>query len=156
MTAKFTYESENEIYVFLLRNLYDGAVEYTLGDNTTLILEGVEFSGDSLFEKILELTKAKCTLKEFKRSLTVISTKNGADDLINAVYYFNVLQDAVKNATLKNIDYLKTEDEKYKDTDFEFYLIEIKSGKIVEIAPVEGMDEIYKEKVSFAPEGSDV
>ncbi|KAI5175863.1 hypothetical protein PAEPH01_2197 [Pancytospora epiphaga] len=68
--------------------------------------------------------------------------------MVSLINYINIVKQMLLGGTLKHKDYIDEFTRKYSiPLDPDFYLLEIRAGKIEEIETIEGMDKVYREKV---------
>lgn len=133
-------------------------VEFIKSDELNIVVDENNFKDDELIKYIFEINNEQCNNKminEFKSARLNPRTAKEVSSLTVLVLlnYINLVKQMLETASLKNKDYIDQVTSEIKKNkinfkfDPDFYLLEIKSGLIKEIEPVEGMDKIYCEKV---------
>lgn len=130
----------------------DNEVELIKSD--TLRLEstcGVAEDLDGIIGHIYKLhgeEPSEKAIAEFKKARASPRTIKGAPTVLTMANYINVVKKMLESGSLKDKDYI---DEFTKALslkfDPDFFLLEMKAGKILQIDLVEGMDKIFCEKV---------
>ncbi|KAI4290799.1 aminoacyl tRNA synthase complex-interacting multifunctional protein 1 [Pancytospora philotis] len=88
------------------------------------------------------------SVADFKKTRSAPRPAKGAVNVLSLLNYINVVKRMLETGSLKDKDFI---DEFTASLGFEFcpdfFLLEIKAGRIQQIETVEGMDKIYREQV---------
>lgn len=141
------YIVTDEVFRFVLSHLNQEII-YNLSESTNLKIDDEVYSENQLLLKLIELFKSTSKLNAIKNAINGIDSQPTEDTLLNLINYYTMLKETIIKGTLKYYDVLMQK-KQYVNIDFEFYLLEIMAGTIQNIAPLEGMDNIFVENVKI-------
>lgn len=150
---KLNYKKEDEDLKFILHAFDQTAV--FIKDQSLILESDKQYTDlDSIIEQLFKICSEEFSqkkLNEFKRLRKTPIVPKMEFSILNLLCYFNIVKDMLLTGNLKNkisIDqYTLILKEKNIKFDPEFYMLEIRSGKILSISEAEGMDKLYCENV---------
>lgn len=148
----FKYTKNDEDLLFLM-HCYSPNTPTSKSDTLSLSIENQpEITElDLIIEEIFKLAKEDPKVNEFKKLRKNPTLPKNSFSVLNSLCYILSVRSMLLTGTLKNKDsidqytaILKQEGIKF---DPEFYMLEIRAGRISEIENAEGLDKLYCEKV---------
>lgn len=126
--------------------------ESAVSDELVLEHNGETYTGlDAVLECCCRMAGENFTPKigqELKRARTSPSPLKGDISMVLLMNYINLVREMLEKGTLKNKEYIDQVTQRLSvKFDPDFYLLELKTGIIRGIEPVEDMDKIFCEKV---------